>query len=169
MHQQEKGKQMSDTKTKLKHYAARIEWHDTRWVDVAVSAPTLEEACKLAYQEANYDAQDTYDDSGDSYISKIAAFPTRAKADDCEQRGNLWDVTGLPVPIMEQGREDRYFAAARAMLAALRDLMNSADNVVSCWETGDLAGAVNMLDADRDTARKIIAQAEAAGITAGKE
>lgn len=144
---------MSDTKTKLKHYAARIEWHDTRWVDVAVSAATLEEACKLAYQEANYDAQDTYDDSGDSYISKIAAFPSRAKADDCEQRGNLWDVTGLPVPIMEREPEERYRDAARVMLAALRHV----------WEHEDLRGDLTALKV-----QEAMAAAAAAGIT-GKE
>jgi hypothetical protein len=55
-------------------------------------------------------------------------------------------------------------AAARAMLAALQAITDSADSVVDSWEHGDLAGAVNMLDADRDTAREAIAAALAAGI-----
>jgi len=55
--------------------------------------------------------------------------------------------------------------AARTMLAALEAITVSANAVVDCWERGDLAGAVNMLDADSDLVAAAIAQARAAGIT----
>jgi hypothetical protein len=186
----------TETKQKLKHFVARIEWHNTAWVDVAVSAPTLEEACKLAYEEADYDSQRTYDDSGESFISKIAPCGTREAAEDCEQRGNLWDRNGLTIPTAHRDPLDCAIDERdelRAALAALDKwsgkIAGNAALIANAPATADAARA--MLAALRqvqgcpqaapwlargpadgintwDAIATAIAQAEAAGITGGE-
>ena len=59
--------------------------------------------------------------------------------------------------------------AAQAMLKALINMCDAAKSVVDCWEQGDLAGAVHVLEGEADIAQLIIAQAEAAGITTGED
>lgn len=43
------------------------------------------------------------------------------------------------------------------MIEALTSLIDAADAVVGSWESGDLAGAVNNLEACADDARELMA------------
>lgn len=43
----------------------------------------------------------------------------------------------------------------------LRYMIDSADAVVAAWESGDLAGAVNVLDGSAEEARGILAEYDA--------
>lgn len=54
----------------------------------------------------------------------------------------------------------------KRIVQTLRDLTDSAEGVVSNWERGDLAGAVNSLDGDADKAKELLADIDASGLLA---
>lgn len=59
-------------KKKLKTYTVRCEWPVTYYCDTTVEASSPEEAARLAMEDPDYDSQDSYDDSGDTYVAGVS-------------------------------------------------------------------------------------------------
>lgn len=133
-------------KPKPKPYVVRVEWASTiSFVDVAVTARTPQAAIRKAFEEADYDQQDSYDDGGESYATAVASFRTAEQAIACVDRRELWDYAGLKnIPIKHRDpadQADAYKAQAAYMATALqrsRDMLAT----ISPQTYGDLAAEI---------------------------
>lgn len=138
-------------------YAVTLEWDD-RYVVAPVEADSVEKAIEAAYEWANdggYDSQDTYDDSGNTYVGHIVACETMEDAENARPH----DGDCLEIPF--QHRSDS--AQACSLLDKLKAMVDAADHVVKNWSRGDLAGAVNKLEAAADEAEALLKLANLAG------
>jgi hypothetical protein len=53
-------------------------------------------------------------------------------------------------------KKNRTKEKAPELYSAVKDLIEAADHVVECWEGGDLAGAVNVLEAQAKDAQSLV-------------
>jgi hypothetical protein len=61
-------------KTAKKEYTVRTEWTVTYYCDTTVKATSREDAARIVMQdeEPDYDSQESYDDSGDTYVAGVS-------------------------------------------------------------------------------------------------
>ena len=117
-------------KTKKKEYTVRTEWAVTYYCDTTVKATSREDAARIVMQEGepDYGSQESYDDSGDTYVAGVSEGTDY----DCMAD---WGV-GIPEGMGEPEIDSVLREAAREVLAN--------------WERGDLAAAVRNLAAALD-------------------
>jgi len=72
-------------------YTVRIEWPVTYYCDTTVRATSPEEAAGIAMEDPDYDSQDSYDDSGNSYVAGVS---------EGEEFDSMSDYdNGVPLPL----------------------------------------------------------------------
>jgi hypothetical protein len=114
-------------KTAKKEYTVRTEWTVTYYCDTTVKATSREDAARIVMQEGepDYDSQESYDDSGDTYVAGVSEGTDYDCMADCG--------AGIPEGMGEPEIDG--------------DLRDAAREVLANWERGDLAGAVRALAA----------------------
>jgi len=114
-------------KAAKKEYTVRTEWNVTYYCDTTVKATSREDAARIVMQESepDYDSQDSYDDSGDTYVAGVSQGGDYNCMTDCG--------VGIPQGMGEPEIDSELRDAARLVLAN--------------WERGDLAGAMRNLEA----------------------
>jgi hypothetical protein len=114
-------------KTAKKAYTVRTEWAVTYYCDTTVKATSREDAARIVMQESepDYDSQESYDDSGDTYVAGVSEGDN---FDSMRDHGE-----GVPEGMGEQEIDSELRDAARLVLAN--------------WARGDLAGAMRNLEA----------------------
>jgi len=116
-----------ETKIAKEEYTVRTEWNVTYYCDTTVRATSREDAARIVMQESepDYDSQESYDDSGDTYVAGVS------------QGGDYNCMTDYGVGIPEGMGEPEIDG----------DLRDAAREVLANWSRGDLAGAVRALAA----------------------
>lgn len=114
---------------KKQTYTVRVEWPVTYYCDTTVEATSREEAARIVMEgEPDYDSQDSYDDSGDTYVAGVS----EGHDFDCMRDQGA----GVPEGMGEDDGDSELREAAREVLAN--------------WSSGDLAAAVRKLAAALD-------------------
>ena len=115
-------------KNAKKTYTVRVEWPVTYYCDTTVRATSREEAARMVIDdEPDYDSQDSYDDSGDTYVAGVS----EGHDFDCMRDHGV----GVPEGLGEDDGDGD---------SALRE---AAREVLANWPSGDLAAAVRKLAA----------------------
>lgn len=89
----------TETKTKLRHFVITFEWHNTVYVRRVCEGATVEEAIKDGFENMDdCSDQDTYDDSGDTFVGAVIEYPTPEAAEEAQRIGYATARQSLPIP-----------------------------------------------------------------------
>lgn len=144
-------------------YVLRLEWASTiSFCDIAVQATSPADAIQTAYQECDYDRQDTYDDGGDTYCGAIIRAKSMEHAESIAHSGGLWDLSPqLPIPLKDQDPLDQLAEMRRRVKllhAALRRARSAMDGARDLFASRGSDHLVVALENDMRKADYVLAQ-----------